>query len=292
MRRSNRISDIWPIGTALFIVLLLVAPTSAEIKLDPSPLFAPLALAGEDDFDFDYIKDKKKKTESEKKTDPAEPSDTTGVTLEQFEAARADQPERRISKTKAVLLSLLVPGAGQFYTGARGRGEVFLGAEVATWIGYFAFRTYGNWKEDDYRRYAVKYAGIDPVDKNDEFYRNLTFYDSREDYNTAGRIIDPRGPYYPPGADYYWFWNSPDQREYYRTLRNDSETAFRKATFMLGVSVFNRILSAIDAFRLARKESSRRESEDFFSRNKLDVDFKANPFGSDPTINLAVSHRF
>jgi len=50
---------------------------------------------------------------------------------------------------------------------------------VLTWAGWLGFHTYGKWKEDDYIRYAQQNAGIDPSNKDDEFYKNLTFYDNR-----------------------------------------------------------------------------------------------------------------
>ena len=49
------------------------------------------------------------------------------------------ESDKKLSKSKAVLLTLLAPGAGHFYIGEKGRGEVFMGAEVVSWLGFFAF---------------------------------------------------------------------------------------------------------------------------------------------------------
>jgi len=268
----------------LFILCLYLVGADracSEIELPMSPLEQPVFLAG-DDFDFDEFDDEQDKAgDKDKDKEKTESSDT-----------RIQKPAGGVSTTKAVFLSLLVPGAGQFYIHREGRGQLFLGAEVAVWLGYFGFHTYGNWKEDDYKNFAIKYAGIDPAGKDDDFYRNLIFYDSRDQYNREGRIINVGAPYYPNTPEYDWYWENSEAREKYRSMRNASETAFRKATFMLGVAVFNRIISGIDAFRSARKVKQRQEDEDFFSRHNIDIDFDSSLFGDNPRVELTVTHKF
>ena len=263
------------IGLTLILALFTIGsePLFAEIELPVSRLNAPLTVLNGDDFEVDYDKDK----------NSGKPEGT---------GLMGDDNPRKISKTKAVLYSLLIPGAGQFYADAGDRGEIFLGAEVAIWVGYFAFNTYGHWKEDDYVNYAVRNAGIDPDGKDDEFFRNLTFYDSREEYNSSGRIIDPSSPYYAPNSGYDWYWTSEDDRLAYRSIRNASKTSFRKATFMIGMAVFNRILSGIDAFRVAQKKSQEIKGDDFFGAGNFEVDLKGNPFDSDPDIGIRITRRF
>ncbi len=262
--------------TKLVPILLMISvmaggKTFAGVELPVSPINAPVGLLYGDEFD----------TESKKTGD----NKTT-------EVRPFEKGTKKISKAKAVVLSLLVPGAGQFYADAGGRGEIFMGAEAAIWIGYFAFHSYGNWKEDDYINYATRNAGIDPSGKDDEFYRNLVFYNSREEYNRSGRIIDPSSPYYAPNSGYDWYWTGTDSRMIYRNIRNQSETAFRKATFMLGMAVFNRILSGIDAFRVAQKKSREINDDILWGKENIDIDLKGNPFGSNPHIGLEVSRRF
>jgi hypothetical protein len=245
--------------------LIIASAIQGKIALPSSKLATPLILAQNDEFETDNLADQ---TKSELNGSP-----------------------RRISKSKAVLLSLLVPGAGQFYADARGRAEVFIGAELSIWIGYFAFRTYGKWKENDYIRYATRHAGVDPSGKDDEYYKNLTFYNNLEEYNRSGRIIDPEGPYYLPGTNYDWYWESDAHRVNYRSMRNSSETAFRNASFMIGLALINRLLSGIDAYRLAKKNASEIE-DNFFSKNNIDIDFSASPFGENPRFKFAVKRSF
>ncbi len=261
----------------LFLCLCFCLPQiiQAEIDFPVSPFSGPMLLSDGGEFDSDEFgeenrieKEKSKKSQKLNKVKP------------------------RYSKAKAVLLSLLVPGAGHYYVKHQNRGQLFFGAEVAAWFGYFAFNSYGNWKEDDYKKYAIQHAGITSTGHDDSFYRNLLFYDSREDYNKTGRIINPGAPYYPSDPQYDWFWDSGENRRAYRTIRNDSEVAYRKATFMLGVALVNRIIAGIDAFRLAQKESSRFKEDDFLTRNNIEIDIKADPFASNPGFGVVVKHRF
>jgi hypothetical protein len=205
-------------------------------------------------------------------------------------AAMTEMTDRKpYSKSKAILLTMLVPGAGHFYLGQKGRGEIFMGAEAFAWAGFAAFRIYGSWRKDDYIRYAQDHAGIDPSGKDDDFYGRLSFYDSREDYNTAGRLYNPGDPYYPNIGTYYWQWDSETSREYYRDIRNSSQSSYRKATFMIGVAIANRIIAAIDVFRLAGKMNRQSEYGDS-GKYKLHVD--SDLFGRNPGVTLTLSRRF
>jgi hypothetical protein len=259
------------IRLSIFAILgLLPAPeVGAEIGIPISPLLQPVVLDGDSNSGFDEFGEENK-----------------------AETGKAKAAGSKVSKTKAVLLSILVPGAGHYYLDHKGRGQLFIGAEVAAWFGFFAFRTYGSWKEDDYKKYAIQYAGITGSGHDETFYRNMLFYDSREEYNSSGRVINPGAQYYPNEPQYDWFWESSARRQQYRTIRNDSEVAYRKATFMLGLALLNRIVAGIDAYRLAQKESNRIKDDDFLSRHNIDIDFKADPFGSNPDIGITITHRF
>lgn len=262
-------------------MMLSAAPPTVlgKIIVEPSPLYQPIGFVYADWDEFDEFEPPKHK-EKPKKEQEAEKSPES-------------KPEK-VSKMKAVALSILVPGAGQYYAGEKGRAEIFFGAEVLTWAGWLGFYTYGKWKKDDYIRYAQQHAGIDPSGKDDEFFKNLTFYDNRYDYNTAGRIINPRAPYYPDIRSFYWQWDDEDSRATYRTIRNASKTAFRKATFMVGVAVFNRIISGIDAFRTASRVTQKVRDDEFEEPNSEELKFKfhGTPFGDNPNFKVTVSRRF
>ena len=227
--------------------------------------------------------------------DPATGLFSVEAETDMSETVRPADPEpqmKKISKTRAVVYSVLLPGAGHLYLNETGRGEVFLGAEVVSWAGFFVFRTLGSWKEDDYIRYATEHAGIDPEGKDDDFYKNLTFYDSRDDYNTAGRIINPGASPYPNTRSYYWQWDSENSQNYYRDLRNSSENSFRNATFMIVGAIINRVLAGIDSFRLASRLAGRGAPQIGSTDGGTSFKFSAKPFSSNPRISVSVTRRF
>ncbi len=101
-------------------------------------------------------------------------------------------PKQR-SVAKAAVLSLLVPGAGQFYVGDKLKAVPFFLADVAGWATYFGFRSQGNKRENEYRNYADQHWDAQ------EYY---VFLDtalgitSRSDFDPVKRTYDSHW-YYP-----------------------------------------------------------------------------------------------
>jgi hypothetical protein len=192
------------------------------------------------------------------------------------------------SPKKAFLLSLLLPGAGQYYNEAKSKAKIFAGSEASLWVAFFAFRTVGSWKKSDYKNYAVEHAGIVPEGKNDDFYERLTYYDDRDQYNQFTRLYNgPEAPIYPETDYWNWEWDSFDSRSEYRDLRNQSKNAYRRSLYMLGLAALNRVISAVDAFRDAKK----------FNRKKVfDAQISLQPrfnlFGSNRKISLTATKTF
>jgi hypothetical protein len=137
---------------------------------------------------------------------------------------------------------------------------MFFTAEVGFWSALVTFRHLGNWREDDFKNYAVEHAGANLDGKADRFYDVVGFYESREDYNKAGGVTNPGQEYYP-NTDYYnWSWSSVAARERYRDLKNDSKSYFRNANFALGLIVANHLLSAVDAYWSVKRHNRNYES--------------------------------
>lgn len=177
-----------------------------------------------------------------------EPNIMRTVQSDEFEENEGD----KVNVTRAVGLSFLLPGAGQWAMGSRGRAGVFFGTEVAAWTAFGYFKTVQHQKEDDFELYARTHAGIDPTGKNDEFYRTLTFYMSRDQFNDEGRLIDPDRPYYPDEPKWDWQWETESARAHYRDMRNQSNEAESRAKLSLGAALLNRVVAAADAWRTAR----------------------------------------
>ena len=167
------------------------------------------------------------------------------------------------SKWKALGLSLLVPGAGQYYSGNKGRTKIFGATEVLVWSGFLGIRTYGGWKKDDYKSWAAFHAGADVNGKSDGYFEKMTYYDNLDEYNQLELLYEgSRAELFPSTPEFYWNWDSDESRSHYRDLRNQSKNAYRRSLLILGAAVINRILSGIDAYRTAGSYNRQREFGD------------------------------
>lgn len=202
--------------------------------------------------------------------------DTDSPILRELAAFRADEkalpddeiPEvskpakAGVSTFKAIGLSVLLPGSGHWYVGRRDRARVFFGIEAAGWTSFAGFLWFSKQRENDYQDFAAVHAGADPAGKNEQFWRSLTFYENRDDYNKIGRITNLDNPFYPEIPAYNWQWDSEPSRVFYRELRNSSKTARRRAMFTLAMLGVERLVAAADAYRIAEKISSKAKSGD------------------------------
>lgn len=193
------------------------------------------------------------------------------------------------SASTAALLSLILPGAGEIYGGAQTKGKIFILSEASLWAGFFGFRTYGSWLKRDYKSYAATRAGVDLDGKSDGFFDELAFYDSRDQYNQFAPLYN-RGEKEPyPEEDFWnWQWDSRESRLRYRDLKNRSKDISRRAVYMVGLSVVNRIVSVVDALRTVRNYNRTRSLE----LSTVKFNLRANPLGGNPTVMLYVSRRW
>ena len=156
----------------------------------------------------------------------------------------------RKSTKVAFFLSLLLPGAGQYYAQAPQKAKLFLSAESALWALFLGFRTYGSWHEADYSSFAIEHAVENPTGQSDEYLDDLGFYASAFEYNRyARRESGPQATLY--SGNKTWEWDSEASRLKYRTLRKNSLLARSRAMYVFGGLLLHRMVSAIHAVRLA-----------------------------------------
>lgn len=200
-----------------------------------------------------------------------------------------DLRTKRRSPTKAALLSAALPGLGEHYLGDRKTARYFFAAEGVIWVSFIAFTRYSDIKRDDYFALAASRANTNLEGKSEAFIDAVGFYDTVEEYNTAGRIIEPERPYYNPlEPSTYWRWEDPRDRETYRGLKNRSEEAGRRADFAIGAAVLNRMVSVIHTYLKARR--LQRSDDDFSLLERMNIEFSAPLLGNERVVT--VSYRF
>ncbi len=203
------------------------------------------------------------------------------------------------SPAKAFLLSLAVPGAGEFYNEQKFKAGIFFAVDALLWTGYFIYHKKGSDKENEYKAYANEhYSWQDfivwwntlPEDKqnlyshrmpydsennvpifNHEYYENIGKYDQFQ-VGWPGGINHP----YDPEAENPETW-MPPERATYLELRQQSNDYFSNATTAVMVSIANHIVSAFDAAIGAKRYNKgvKQYSLDLKTKN---IDGKTTPF--------------
>jgi hypothetical protein len=205
-----------------------------------------------------------------------------------------DWGETKAGKQKsaplAMALSLALPGAGELYAGSKTRAVLFFSLEGGIWGGYYGFRSYSIWRENDYKNFAAVHAGVMNEGKDDAFYEKMTYYDSRDYYNQITRVYDRNDEnIFPEDDSWNWEWDSDESRERFRELRNDSKRADRHAIFMLGAAVVNRLVSAIDAYIATR---SFNRAQEFVTVKNWRLRCKADLLGENKSVKLTLRKDF
>ncbi len=174
------------------------------------------------------------------------------------EGGQAVSPQRK--GTRAILLSLILPGAGEWSLGHRRMAKLFLGAEVALWAGYFGSLAYAEVLRRDYQTFAALHAGVNPTGKDDQYWIDIGNANNIYDFNEKRLVQRNLDAVYWNTQQYYWQWDDEQNRYRYIDLRLKQHRWKRGATFVIGGMILNRILSTVDVIRIIRKEKKQKET--------------------------------
>jgi hypothetical protein len=177
-----------------------------------------------------------------------------------LEPAPSDEHPYRKRMLRAALLSALVPGLGEYYSGHRQRALVSGAAEAAIWTSYITFKVQENLRGDRAVEYAVAFAGARP-DGDDDYYKALGRFlrsDGPGQWNEfvrrherdTGEIV---GREY--GPDEGWAWSSLERFGDYRALRRNELSARDHARNALAVAIANRIVSMVSVVQAVRADA-------------------------------------
>ncbi len=201
------------------------------------------------------------------------------------------------SPEKAFLLSAIVPGTGEFYSGSK-RGIVFISAEAAFWISYFVLHRRADEINDSYLdavRKNIRFEEDSPV-KSTDTWTLEDFEHATQSDNWHYVYTENNGKPIPRVGKFYWsdaeatkdepagelVNNSKLRQQAYKT-RMSANKKYKQAKIGLGLVVANHVVSAIDARILA------------INRNKRDtkISIQHNIFPSgESTISMIMEKSF
>ena len=218
----------------------------------------------------------------------------------QMEGLQPREPMK--SPNRAFLSSIVVPGSGQLYVGAK-RGYVFLAADIALLVGYLVTHSDAENTRDSYRamvRRHVIFDGPGTFETWDpiEDFEHATLFDNWHNVYTEnnGEPLDRMGK---------WYWDdrrafkdedregdrdSPNREEALR-LRLDSNDKFELARTLLGGVILNHAISAVEARIVAKKHNKKNESRITWFK-PIDVDLRTTVVPAGVESQLMLHARF
>lgn len=165
-----------------------------------------------------------------------------------------------------VMASALVPGLGQMIMGDRAKAQTFFIVEGAVWLSYFGFNYWGDRIDGSARVYAIGHADANPARRDDEYFDDLETYLSSADHNL---MVERYASYFFPNdpamqEDYIeansyfgedeWQWDGITNRSQYWEKRREAREHWRRASFMPGFAIINRIVSVVDVLLFSKQE--------------------------------------
>lgn len=180
-------------------------------------------------------------------------------------------------KFKYVLMSLVLPGSGEWAMGRKTLGKVFIGVDALFWIGYFSSKHYVNILQSDMEAYAALHAGVNSAGKDGQYWIDVGSYPSIYQFNEAKLRQRDLAATYPEGAGYDWVWDSEENRVKYVEKRFQRLDWKRRTDVLIGALILNRLVSAIDVIRLIKKSNSAKPERQSY----LNLNYLGNPHQGD-----------
>jgi hypothetical protein len=217
----------------------------------------------------------------------------------------------RKSPGKALVLSLVVPGLGQFYNGNKVKPWIFLGVEVTAWAMYLKwhgdyndltndFETFqrAHWSREDYATYLNAAYGFSDDDSISapEISHHLP-------ETETGQYFEMTGKY----DQFAWGWDDamrdgltleesldrPDlamtvearvpnstNRATYLRMRKDANDSYDRAERMIIVSIVNHLISGVEAYIGARRHNKKLAGEGDGDFSSLDLRASVRSFSA------------
>jgi hypothetical protein len=151
---------------------------------------------------------------------------------------------------KAMFLSLLVPGLGQYASGSPGYAKAFIATELAIWGSYYYNTLMKQSKRQDYLTFAATHAGVNPAGRGTSYLNAVGAFASAFEYN--GYQLTKENPVLYSGS-LEWHWDSDPSRQRFKQLREDELDFENNLKYCVAGTVLNHLLAALHASKLSKK---------------------------------------
>ena len=204
----------------------------------------------------------------------------------------------RKSPNEAFLYSLVIPGMGQLYTGAK-HGYIYTAAEVGLLVTYFVLRNNAVNTRDDYRD-VVRQNIIFEGPGNFEAWDPIEDFEHATQYENWNHVYDSEETRIRTGK---WYWKDLDpslknkkdstiefdskHRLEAFDLRDKANDTFQNARTVLGLVILNHVFSAVEA-RITTKRWNQKQQQ----TRSLEIDLQTNMSNGALTGVLVLKKKF
>ncbi|MCK4530810.1 MAG: hypothetical protein KAU44_06495 [Candidatus Marinimicrobia bacterium] len=157
---------------------------------------------------------------------------------------------QELAPKNTVLKSIVLPGWGELAYKSNS-AYIFLGTEVALWLGFAGLRYSGYVQNQDMISYTQLHAGLTDYPNDIEFWSDLGNFMTYEDHEEE--MLENRTPEDIWNTDYQWEWNSEANLIEYESLFRKKELTLLGSEFVITGMIVNRIASVINVRYLNKK---------------------------------------
>ena len=188
-------------------------------------------------------------------------------TLKRKEPALPAHPVGWKSPKRAMLYSLVLPGMGQWYSESKGAAKLYFTMEAGLWTYFLVSKAQEGILRGGYTAFAAGNASTNPSGAPNQYFKDLgQFYSSDSANEWIRRQAREQYPNDKAKQEEYintrlysgdrtWAWRDQAAWFSYRDQRLRSLEARHRASYVMGWAIVHRILSGLDAARVAGKHN-------------------------------------
>lgn len=161
--------------------------------------------------------------------------------------------EEQKSPFNAFIMSFIIPGLGQYYTGSHGYGKLFISMELAIWSGYYYNTLMMEARHQDYLSQASLHAGANPSGFGASYISALGSFNSSYEYNLR-QFQSVSNPKLYTGKQ-SWNWDNETERQRFRNLMKRKLDYKNNMKLCISGIILNHFLAGLNASKLAKEKN-------------------------------------